>query len=86
MLPRQRIRTSNAPPEPEEPHEAHGQGKRPDKGQFRLQVDRQTKASYMTYGAAEAAGMAIKHGFPILQVAVYDIVEGINKILELPEG
>ena len=25
-----------------------GQGKQPDKGQFRLQVDRQTKTSYTT--------------------------------------
>ena len=48
------------------------QRKRPDSGRFRLQVDRQTKESYTTYEAAEAAGLAIKKAYPILQVAVYD--------------
>jgi hypothetical protein len=47
-------------------------------------VDRQTKESYATYEAAEAAGMAIKNGYPILQVAVYDGVDGVKKIIELP--
>jgi hypothetical protein len=54
-----------------------------DGGRFRLQVDRQTKASYATYEAAEA-GKAIKKDYPILQVAVYDGVESVNKIIELP--
>jgi hypothetical protein len=45
-----------------------------DKGQFRLKVDRQTKPSYETYEAAEAAGMTIKTKHPNLQVAVYDAV------------
>lgn len=62
-----------------------GRGKPPETGQFRLQVDRQTKASFVTYEAAEEAGMAIKQGYPILQVAVYDTVNGINKILEQQE-
>src|SRR6516162_5175979 len=53
------------------------QRKRPDSGRFRLQVDRQTKGSYATYEAAEAAGMAIKKDYPMLQVAVYDSVEKI---------
>ena len=53
-------------------------------GRFRLQVDRQTKATYATLEAAEAAGLAIKKAYPILQVAVYDAAEGVNKILELP--
>ena len=57
------------------------QRKRPDSGRFRLQVDRQMKGSYATYEAAEAAGMAIKKSYPILQVAVYDGVESINKII-----
>jgi hypothetical protein len=61
-----------------------GQRKRPEKGQFRLQVDRQTKASYVTYEAAEEAGRAIKQGHPILLVAVYDAVTGENKVIELP--
>ena len=57
----------------------------PEKGQFRLQVDRQNKASYVTYEAAEAAGRAIKQGHPILLVAVYDAVTGENKVIELPK-
>jgi hypothetical protein len=35
-----------------------------------IRVDRQTKASYATYEAAEKAGKAIKKDYPILQVAV----------------
>jgi hypothetical protein len=60
------------------------QHKRADDGRFRLQVDRQTKGSYASYEAAEKAGLGIKKGHPILQVAVYDGVEGVNKIIELP--
>jgi len=60
------------------------QRKRGDGSRFRLQVDRQTKASYASYEAAEKAGLGIKKDHPILQVAVYDCVEGVNKIVELP--
>jgi len=59
-------------------------GKRVDGGRFRLQVDRQMKNSYATYEAAEKVGLGIKKEHPILQVAVYDSVEGVNKIIELP--
>jgi hypothetical protein len=55
-----------------------------DGGRFRLQVDRQTKGSYASYEAAEKVGLGIKKEHPILQVAVYDGVEGVNKIIELP--
>src|SRR6266446_3028745 len=42
---------------PEEPaEEQFGQRRRPDKGPFRLQVDRQTKESYATYEEAAASG------------------------------
>jgi hypothetical protein len=58
------------------------QRKRPESDRFRLQVDRQTKGSYATYEAAEAAGMAIKKDYPMLEVALYDSVEGVNKIIE----
>ena len=64
----------------QEPLEQRG---RPEMGQFRLQVDRQTKASYETYEAAEKAGLVIKKGHPVLHVTVYDAVEGINKVIEL---
>jgi hypothetical protein len=71
----------------EEPaQELLSQRKRQDIGQFRLQVDRQTKGSYTTYEAAEQAGMAIKKDHPIVQVAVYDAVDSVNKIIELPKN
>ena len=70
--------------EPEESApESLGQRGRPEMGQFRLQVDRQTKSSYATYEAAEKAGLAIKKGHPILHVTVYDSIEGVNKVIEL---
>ena len=34
--------------------------------------------------AAEKAGLGIKKEHPILQVALYDGVEAVNKIIELP--
>jgi hypothetical protein len=70
--------------EPEESVPAPSeQRRRPEMGQFRLQVDRQTKASYETYEAAEKAGLVIKKGHPILHVTVYDTIEGVNKVIEL---
>ena len=57
---------------------------RPESSQFRLQVDRQTKASYTTLKAAEEAGLAIKNAYPFLKVGVHDAAEGVNKIIELP--
>jgi hypothetical protein len=59
------------------------QRKRPELSRFLLQVDRQTKSSYATGEAAEKAGTVIKNGHPILQVAVYDTKESVNKIIEL---
>ena len=82
---RQGTRTITMGLQPEEAAQALvTQRKRPDDGRFRLQVDRQTKGSYATYEAAEAAGLAIKKDYPIVQVAVYDGVESVNKIIELP--
>ena len=53
-------------------------------GPYRLQVDRQTKASYLTQEAAEAAGLLIKKGHPIVQVSIYNSAAGVNKIIETP--
>jgi len=78
---RQGTKTITMAPEAEE---LVTQRKRPDSGRFCLQVDRQTKQSYTTYEAAEAAGMAIKKAYPNLQVAVYDGVDNVSKIIELP--
>jgi hypothetical protein len=81
---REGIKTITKKLAPEEPVlELLGQRKRPEKGQFLLQVDRQTKTSYATYEAAEEAGLVIKRGHPIVQVAVYDAVTGVKKIVEL---
>jgi hypothetical protein len=72
-------------PDPEAPvRDLVTRRERPDGGQFHLQVDRQTKGSYTTYEAAEAAGLAIKKDYPLLQVAVHDGLDGVNKIIELP--
>jgi hypothetical protein len=62
-----------------------GRRKRPEVGQFRLLVDRQTKASFATYEAAEKAAMAIKTGHPIVSVVVYDAKDGENHVMELPK-
>ena len=80
---RQADKTITMKPEPEEtPQELPTQRKRPDPGRFRLQVDRQTKASYATFEAAEEAATAIKKKHPLVQVAVYDLVDSVNKIIE----
>ena len=71
--------------EPDEaPQAAPSQHAKRDAGPFRLQVDRQTKGSYMTQEAAEAAGMLIKKSHPIVQVSIYNSAEGVNTIIELP--
>jgi hypothetical protein len=81
---REGTKTLTRRPDPAEPvSELLGQRKRPEKGRFFLQVDRQTKASYATYEAAEEAGLVIKTGHPIVHVAVYDTLEGVEKIIEL---
>jgi len=78
-------KTITMPSAPEEAvPEPVTQRKQSDGGRFRLQVDRQTKASYATFEAAETAGKGIKKNYPILQVAVYDGMESVNKIIELP--
>ena len=64
--------------------EAFSQRKRPESGRFLLQVDRQTKGSYTTAEAAETAGKVIKKGHPIVQVSVYDSVDSVNTLIDLP--
>jgi hypothetical protein len=75
---------SNAETVEEPAQQPPGQRKRTE-SRFCLQVDRQTKASYTTYEAAEQAALAIKKGHPIVRVAVYDTVESVNKVIELPK-
>jgi hypothetical protein len=57
---------------------------RAETGPYRLQVDRQTKGSYLTQEAAEAAGLVIKKAHPIVQVSIYNSAEGVNTMIELP--
>jgi hypothetical protein len=54
-------------------------------GRFHLQVDRQTKTTYPTLEAAEAAALAIKKSHPVVRVGVYDHLEGISKIIQPSE-
>jgi hypothetical protein len=58
-----------------ESEENFSQRKRPDVERFVLQVDRQTKGSYPTAEIAFAAGLAIKNGFSLLHVTIYDGIE-----------
>jgi len=76
-----KLREQDAPAEEVE-LERFSQKRRPELGRFKLQVDRQTKASYDTSEAAEEAGMAIKKGHPVVQVAIHDTVGSVSKILE----
>jgi len=48
----------------QEAEEVFSQSKRPERGRYLLQVDRQTKNSYATSEAAQSAALAIKTGAP----------------------
>ncbi len=62
--------------------EVFSQRKRPERSRFLLQVDRQTKGSYTTSEAAQAAALVIKNSYPIVQVSVYDSVDNTNSLVE----
>jgi hypothetical protein len=79
-------KSDEVPDAPESIEEQFGRRKPPEKGRFRLQVDRQTKGSYTTREAAEEASLAIKRAFPILHVAVFDAEEGQSTAITLPES
>jgi hypothetical protein len=84
MAPRERAKIIVKKPEADEPAEEHmDQRQQRETGRFRLQVDRQTKASFGTSADAERAGLAIKKRFPIVQVSVYDSEEAVSKLVEL---
>ena len=84
MAARERIKSPPIGPAEAEPTaEFFTQRKRPESGRFRLLVDRQLKGSYTTSEAAEAVELAIKEGYPIVQVTVYDALDRINKPIEL---
>jgi hypothetical protein len=77
-----RLRKKDGPEETPQPAPSQHQQA---EGRFRLKVDRQTKSTYATLDAAEAAGLAIKKEHPIVQVAVYDHLECIDRIIQTPE-
>ena len=86
MAVRSEIKVTAKKRDPEAAEQRFGQRREPEKGPFRLQVDRQTKESYATYEEADPVGLAIKKRHPIVQVAVYDAVKGERKIIELPQS
>jgi hypothetical protein len=57
---------------------------KPERGRYLLQVDRQTKGSFHNMEAAQSAGLEIKKGFPILQVAIYARVSSSHTLVQLP--
>jgi hypothetical protein len=65
-----------------EPVAAKAGQNRPTLGRFRLQVDRQTKATYASMDEAETAGKAIKKAHPIVQVSVYDAEQSAQTMLD----
>ena len=67
-----------------EVEDVFSQRKRPERGRYLLQVDRQTKGSYTTSEAAQSAALVIKRGYPIVQVSVYDSVEYTETMVEVP--
>ena len=73
--------TTEATPEPDQ---AKSQRKPTEISRYLLQVDRQTKGSYETAELAAAAGLTIKTNHPVVQVSVYDSVECLNTLVELP--
>lgn len=84
MAARERAQIMLKKSDPDDPAVEHiGQRKRPETGRFRLQVDKQTKASFVTSEDAEKAGLAIKKKFPIVQVTVYDSADAVTRALEL---
>src|ERR1044072_4505152 len=50
---------------------------------YRLQVDRQTKRSFDSLGAAAEAGTGIKKAHPIVQVSIYDAIDCVNQLIGL---
>jgi hypothetical protein len=68
----------------QEVEEVFSQSKRPERGRYLLQVDRQTKGSYTAAETAKAAALVIKKKYPIVQVSVYDSVDNSNMLVEAP--
>jgi hypothetical protein len=72
MAPRQIKMPAKNNPAEQEAEEVFSQSKRPERGRYLLQVDRQTNT---TSEAAQSAALTINTGYPIVRVSVYDSVE-----------
>ena len=83
MAPRQ-IKMPGKDNSDKEAEEVFSQRKRPESGRYLLQVDKQTKGSYKTPEAAQAAALEIKIAYPIVQVSIYDSVDNSTRPVELP--
>ena len=68
----------------QEAEDVSSQRKGPEIGRYLLQVDRQTKGSYKTSEAAQSAALAIKTGYPVVKVSIYDSVNNSHTLVELP--
>ena len=68
----------------QEAEDVSSQRERPEIGRYMLQVDRQTKGSYKTSEAAQSAALAIKTGYPVVKVSIYDSVNNSHTLVELP--
>jgi hypothetical protein len=79
-----KLREQGEPQQETDEAELPSQRRRPEVGRYLLRVDRQTKGSYGTAQAAEAAGILIKKNHPIVQVSVYDSVDSVNRLIDLP--
>ncbi|HUC51964.1 MAG TPA: hypothetical protein VMA30_21455 [Xanthobacteraceae bacterium] len=84
MAPRQMKMPAKSTNAEEDVVEVFSQSKQPERGRYLLQVDRQTKSSYATLEAAQAAALAIKKNYSVVQVSVYDSVEHTYTMMEAP--
>ena len=57
---------------------------KPPTSGYSLVVDGHFKSHHDTIEAAEAAGMALKNGFPMLQVQVYDAATKTRSLIKWP--
>ena len=85
MAPRQ-IKMPGKDNSDKEAEEVFSQRKRPESGRYLLQVDKQTKGSYKTPEAAQAAALEIKIAYPIVQVSIYDSVDNSARLVELSDA
>ena len=73
--------TVKKPDKPEDDVQKVGQ-RRPKVERYRLEVDRQTKASFSSFDEAENAGKAIKKAHSIVNVTIYDAESYERKIID----